>query len=295
MTTSGTDELATLRRLVLRAAPRLRRPLPWVGSSDGWAVLVSEIMLQQTPAPRVIGPWERFVARYPTPAALADRPLADVLREWRGLGYPRRARDLQAAARRIVEHHGGQVPSDPAVLRTLPGVGPYTAAAVASFAFGRPVAVIDTNVGRILARAVAGRPLRPVEARDLAERFLARRAPARFNQALLDLGAQHCRSVPRCDGCPLASRCRWLGDGGPDPAARSAGVSRAQSPYRGSQRELRGRILEVLGAGSLSLAQLIASISAPDAERVGSAVNGLVHDGLIEWRDGGLALRGETR
>ncbi len=252
-------------------------------------------MLQQTPASRVIGPWERFVARHPTPAALADRPLADVLREWRGLGYPRRARDLQAAARVIVERHGGEVPRDPEVLRTLPGVGPYTAAAVASFAFGRRVAVIDTNVGRILARAVAGRPLRPAEARDLAERLLAPRSPARFNQALLDLGAQHCRSVPRCDGCPLASRCRWLGDGGPDPATRSAGVSRAQAPYRGSRRELRGRILDALGAGPHTESQLHASLSDPDAERVGAALRGLVDDGLVEWRDGGVALRGETR
>ncbi|EQD35037.1 HhH-GPD family protein, partial [mine drainage metagenome] len=137
----------------------MRRDLPWIDHPDPWAILVSEVMLQQTSTARVIDPWRRFLERFATPAALADAPLADALAAWAGLGYHRRARDLHAAAGLVVTRFAGEVPSSLEDLRSLPGVGPYTASAVASFAFHAPVAVVDTNVGRILARAWANRTL----------------------------------------------------------------------------------------------------------------------------------------
>ena len=177
-------------------------------------------MLQQTQTSRVIEPWRRFVAAFPTASACADASLADVLRLWEGLGYHRRAKALHEAARLIRDEFGGVVPSEVPALRSLPGVGEYTAHAVASFSFGRPVAVLDTNVGRVLARAVENRTLSAREARGVAHALLPRRDVASFNQSMLDLGAQFCRSSPRCDDCPVARVCRWRLEGGADPAPR---------------------------------------------------------------------------
>ncbi|HEV2427127.1 MAG TPA: A/G-specific adenine glycosylase, partial [Acidimicrobiales bacterium] len=190
------DPYRRLRAAVRAAAPGLARDLPWVGA-DPWPVLVSEVMLQQTPAARVAEPWARFLELFPTPRALAEAPLAGALVAWTGLGYPRRARDLRAAAAIIVARHGGEVPSDPAALRALPGVGAYTAAAVAVFAFGARVTPIDTNVGRVLARAAANRRLGARDAAEVAARLLPRDGAPSFAQALIDLGARHCRSAPR--------------------------------------------------------------------------------------------------
>jgi len=245
-------------------------------------VLVSEVMLQQTQVARVLDPWRRFLDAFPSPSACADAPLASTLRLWAGLGYHRRAKALHEAARTIRDEHGGEVPRDATTLRGLPGVGEYTANAVASFAFGQRVAVLDTNVGRVLARAVANRTLRTREARDLAERLLPARGVASHNQALLDLGAQYCRAAPRCASCPLACACRWNLEGGDDPAPLSAAVSRRQSMFEGSDRQVRGRILGLLRSEEASMATVVAYVAPVERTRVERLVTDLVKDGLVE-------------
>lgn len=253
-------------------------------------MLVSEVMLQQTQAPRVIEPWRRFLATFPTARSCADADLAEVLRSWRGLGYPRRAKALHEAARAIRDQFAGQVPSDVASLRGLPGVGDYTAHAVASFAFAVPVAVLDTNVGRVLARAVANRTLRSNEAKALASTLLPRAGSAAFNQAMIDLGAQFCRARPRCESCPLERCCAWRRLGGEDPAPKSAAVSRVQSPYRGSDRELRGRVLRALEDGPMPLRRLASVLAEVEAPRRAALVTSLERDGLVTRNAGTLAL-----
>ncbi len=239
-------------------------------------------MLQQTQSSRVIEPWSRFLERFPTPSACAESSIAEVLRHWNGLGYPRRALNLRLAARQICDLHAGLVPDEWDTLRALPGVGDYTASAVASFAFHRPVAVLDTNVGRVLARAVANRVLPPRHARLLAKELLGRCDSAVFNQAMIDLGAQHCRSTPSCGGCPLARVCRWRREGGEDPAPLSAGVSRRQSGFVGSDRQVRGRVLGELQGGPVLGTQLRASFSDIEATRFEAVLQTLVADGLID-------------
>lgn len=292
VTTSGSDDYATFRRELRRAALKLRRPLPWIGHPDPWAILVSEIMLQQTQVPRVLVPWAQFLERFASPTACADAPLSSVVRLWAGLGYHRRAKALHDTARMIRDEYGGTLPREVAELRRLPGVGEYTANAVASFAYGQPVAVVDTNVGRILARALANRRLRTTEARDLAQELLPRRASAAFNQAMLDLGAQFCKSVPLCAQCPVAAACRWRVEGGPDPAPRSAGVSRPQSTFEGSDRQLRGRVLEALRHCAYSTDQLFVLIGEANPLRGHAIVNGLIRDGLVEQRGRAVRLAG---
>ncbi|MHB1087796.1 MAG: HhH-GPD family protein, partial [Acidimicrobiales bacterium] len=241
MTTSGGSDYATFRRALRRAAPTLQRPLPWIRHADPWAILVSEVMLQQTQTSRVIEPWERFLQCFPTPSACADAPLSSVLTQWGGLGFPRRAKALHAAATVIRDEFGGEVPSDRAALRSLAGVGEYTANAVASFAFAQRVAVLDTNVGRVVARGLTNRSLGAREARTVVQELLPRSGVASFNQALLDLGAQYCKSTPLCGACPVRRSCAWQRQGGDDPAPTSAGVSRPQPKFAGSNRQVRGR------------------------------------------------------
>ncbi len=256
----------------------MARDLPWAGASP-WGVLVSEVMLQQTPVSRVRRYWGPFTTRFPAPVDLAGASVAEVLGLWRGLGYPRRALRLIESARAIVEIHDGEVPSTPEDLLRLPGVGAYTSSAVASFAFGRSVPVIDTNVGRVLARALAGRSLSARDARALAERLLPERGVAPFNQSLLDLGAQWCRPQPHCQSCPVRRVCAWRGVGGDDPARGSAYVSRAQAPYAGSERERRGLVLRHLGTGATALSTLESrtGLTRGDLERV---VDSLVTEGF---------------
>jgi A/G-specific adenine glycosylase len=229
--------------------PQLRG-LPWRATRDPWLVLVAEVMLQQTQARRVVPAWQAFGAAYPTPAACADASLGDVLRTWQGLGYPRRARDLHGAAGVIVARHGGRVPDDLATLLDLPGVGRYTARAVLAFAFERDVAVVETNIARVLAR-VAGRRLTLGEVQAFADSLVPAGAGWAWNQSMMDLGATVCRPVPACAGCPVRDRCRWQlgGRPDPDPAVGSAAVSRRQAQYEGSDRQARGRILRRLASG----------------------------------------------
>ena len=260
-------------------APRLR-DLPWRQTRDPWRVLVSEVMLQQTQAARVAPKWWEFCAEYPTPAACAAAALGDVLRRWQGLGYPRRARNLHDAAAAIVERHAGAVPGSLDELLALPGVGPYTARAVLAFAFERDVAVVDTNIARLLAR-VTGERLTPRRVQVVADDVVPHGAGWAWNQVLMDLGATVCRPAPRCGGCPLTASCAWhrAGCPDPDPAVGSAGVSTRQAPYDGSARQARGALLRALGDGPRPAAAFAPGI-----------VDGLVADRLV-IRDGDDSLR----
>ncbi|HEV3054978.1 MAG TPA: A/G-specific adenine glycosylase, partial [Solirubrobacteraceae bacterium] len=196
------------------------RVLPWrSASATPWAVLVSEVMLQQTPVNRVLPAYDRWLERWPTPADCAEATPADVVREWGKLGYPRRALRLREAAIACVQRHAGEIPSDPELLQALPGVGAYTAAAVAAFAFGLRIAVVDTNVKRVVVRAITGLDdPRTVTAADrrAVDAALPPQEAARWSVAVMELGALVCRAgVPRCAACPVAERCAWLAAGAP--------------------------------------------------------------------------------
>ena len=227
-------------------APKLR-DLPWREIRDPWSILVAEVMLQQTRAERVVPKWQAFLDAYPNPAACASAPLADVLRLWQGLGYPRRARNLRATAEVVVQRHGGSIPADLDELLALPGIGPYTARAVLAFAFEHDVAVVDTNIARILART-AGERLTPKRAQTAADGLVPAGHGWIWNQVIMDLGATVCRPSPRCSRCPLVSTCSWrvAGCPEPDPAVGSAGVSARQAPFDGSDRQARGAVLRAL-------------------------------------------------
>ena len=270
-------------------APR-RSAYLWRGSRDPYAVLVSEVMLQQTQASRVVPAFRSFLRRFPTVRALAAAPRPEVVREWGGLGYNRRAVRLSEAAREIVRDHGGRIPREPATLRELPGVGPYTAAAVASLGFGDPVAAVDTNVRRVVARVHLGVDAHEVAARQvsaLADAWLDRHDPITWNQAVMDLGREVCRPKPRCDACPLARVCRFR---------RSRAVARPsprkQGPFEGSSRQVRGAVVRALRSHpSLTRTRLSAEIGFP-RERVDGALDALVHDGLLEFDGERVRLAG---
>ena len=254
---------------------------PWRGMHDPFAVLVSEIMLQQTQASRVAEAFPGFMRRFPDVRALAAAPRADVLRAWGGLGYARRAASLQDAARSIVRDLGGEVPSDLPTLLALPGIGPYTASAVASIAFDVPVAAVDTNVRKVMARVAFGREPDEVPAADVAAaaaRWLPREAPGDWNQAVMDLGREVCRPAPRCDVCPLAAACRFRASG---RAGRRSG--RSQPAFEGSMRQARGGVLrELRGRDRAATIQAIAAALGYAMPRVDLAVDALERDGLVE-------------
>jgi len=281
--------LAPLQRALLGWAADGWRELPWRRTRDPWAVLVSELMLQQTQVARVVPRWHEFMARWPTASSCAADPVAEVVRAWAGLGYNRRALNLHRAAVAVVERHGGELPSDLAALLTLPGIGPYTARAVLAFAFGRDVGVLDTNAARVVARAAAGRRLRRAEAQGVADELVPPGSGWAWNQAVLDLGATVCTSrSPACTRCPLATWCRWRHDGGPDPAA---GTSGRQSVFEGSDRQGRGRLLDALRAGPVEWAALAGACGWPeDGLRAAAVAAGLVEDGFARLMDGRLEL-----
>jgi A/G-specific adenine glycosylase len=238
-------------------------------------------MLQQTQASRVVEAFPRFVARFPDVATLAAASRADVLRQWGGLGYARRAVALQGAARAVVDEHGGIVPRDTAALERLPGVGPYTGAAVASIAYAEPIAAIDTNVRKVMARLTYGREPDVVPAADIrraAARWLVHGEPGDWNQAVMDLGREVCRPVPRCDVCPLAGVCRFRARG---RAGRRSG--RRQPAFEGSMRQVRGAVLRDLRARvrAAPIETIAAALSMP-LSRVRSAVDALERDGIVE-------------
>lgn len=254
--------------------PQLR-DLPWRAERDPWTILVAEVMLQQTQAERVVPKWQSFMDSFPTPARCAAAPLADVLRLWQGLGYPRRARNLHLTAGLVVERHAGALPDDLDALLALPGIGPYTARAVLAFAFERDVAVVDTNIARVLARSVGDR-LTPKRAQAIADAAVPIGDGWIWNQVLMDLGATVCRPTPRCDACPIAVSCAWhvAGNPDPDPAVGSAGVSTRQAPFDGSDRQARGRVLATLHSGPRPAVEFDQRILAT-----------LVDDGLVEIAD----------
>lgn len=233
---------------VLDWAAGRRDELPWRHTRDPWGVLVSESMLQQTQVARVIPRWHRFLERFPTAGACADAGVADVIDEWAGLGYNRRAVNLHRCAVEVRDLHDGVVPDALPALLALPGLGPYTARAVLAFAFERDVAVVDTNVGRVLARH-SGTRLTASVAQRVADDLVPIGAAWSWNQAMLDLGALACtKRSPSCSACPVARTCAWWGDGrpDPDPAIGSAGVGGRQSPFEGSFRQGRARLLDAL-------------------------------------------------
>ncbi len=274
------------------AAPVLRwyaahaRDLPWrrPGASP-WSVLVSEIMLQQTPVARVLPAHAAWLARWPTPPSLAAAAPGDAVRQWGRLGYPRRALWLHATARILTDEHAGQVPASVQALRELPGVGGYTAAAVASFAFGQRHAVLDTNVRRVLARLVRGVEL-PPRATSAAEVALAEAllpAPparaARWSVAVMELGALVCTAAsPDCASCPVARHCAWRRAGSPAAAARPA----PQPRYAGSDRECRGRLLGILRDEARPVPAARLDAAWPDRAQRARALSALVADGLAE-------------
>ncbi|GAC1530064.1 MAG: A/G-specific adenine glycosylase [Acidimicrobiales bacterium] len=272
-------DVAALRAALLGWAPEGWRELPWRRTRDPWAVLVSELMLQQTQAARVVPRWQSFMDRWPTATRCADDSVAEVVRAWAGLGYNRRALHLHRCAVEVVERHEGELPADLTALLSLPGIGPYTARAILVFAFGVDVGVVDTNAARIAARAVAGRPLAAAEAQAVADGLVPAGRGWEWNQAVLDLGARVCTARrPRCDRCPLATECAWLGAGGDDPAERSAGVTRRQSAFRGSDREGRGRLVEALRAGPVAIEDVARVCGWPEdamrSARIAAAVVG---------------------
>ncbi len=282
------DVALTRSAAVLQWWEGRRRELPWRETRDPWAVLVCEVMAQQTQVARVAERWDSFLERFPTVTACADEPVAEVLRWWTGMGYNRRAVNLHRCAREVVARHDGCLPRTLPELLALPGIGPYTARAVLAFAFEADAAIVDTNTARVLARW-EGRRLTAHEAQANADAALPSGAAWAWNQAMLDLGATVCaRRTPRCDACPVARRCTWAiaGHPSPDPADGSAGVGRAQSRFEGSDRQGRGRLVEALRAGPVDLEEVAMIAGWPDQpERAERITASLVVDGLVA-RDG---------
>jgi len=271
------------------------RDLPWRADGFGaWGILVSEIMLQQTPVVRVIPRLRQWLDRWPTPAALASSPPAEAVRAWDRLGYPRRALNLYAAAVEITKLHGGVVPSSVDELLALPGIGDYTARAVAAFAYGERHPVVDTNVRRVIARAVLGQAVAapPSIRRDLAamEELLPESLPdARlFNAGMMELGALVCTArSPRCDDCPLAAQCAWRAAGYPDYDGPRAAV---QKRFEGSDRQVRGLIMAALRHSEVSVLPADLRTVWPDHAQYDRALAGLLTDGLAVVGSEGIGL-----
>ncbi len=300
--TAAGDALAVvpIRRALLGWHRPDDRALPFRGTADPWAVLVSEAMAQQTQAARAGEAWVAFMIRFPDPATLAAASPAEVLRAWRGLGYNRRALALQQAASAIVDEHGGRVPSTVLELERLPGVGPYTARAIAAIAYGSPVGAVDTNVRRVISRLVGpGTAPSPRRLQALADLLVPPERPGAWTHAMMDLGARVCRSTaPDCPGCPLRPWCRTAAtgadqadraSGGPErPVRGRASAAREGAvPFRSSNRWLRGRIVDRLrDLPDGEWARLSGPIGEHPPAAVESALEGLARDGLVERRHG---------
>lgn len=285
-------QLRRLRHALLAWYRPRARPLRIRTTRDAWAILVAEVMAQQTQIARVDEAWSAFMARFPTPRSLAEASQADVLRAWAGLGYNKRALALWRAAGIIEHEHAGRVPDDLGALESLPGVGPYTARAVASVAYGRAVAAVDTNVRRVLSRLI-GAPLTASELQDVADHLVAPAEPAQWTHASMELGATVCRSRrPLCSECPLADWCISAGR-----VATPTGRARTlpSTPFEATTRWLRGRIVARLrdldGSAWTKLPDVIGE-HGPD--QVTAMVSALERDGLLERRSDG-AVRLPTR
>ena len=270
--------------------PDVARDLPWRASRDPWEVLVSEVMAQQTQVDRVIPKWTAFLERFPTVQAAAEASAGDLIQMWDGLGYNRRALLLHRCAGEVVHRHSGVFPDDLDMLLALPGIGPYTARAVLAFAFEQDVAVVDTNVGRVLAR-LAGTSLAVKEVQVTADALVPDGAGWEWNQALLDFGATVCaKRTPRCGECPVRPICLWAGEG-IDPAIGSAAVSAPQSRFTGSDRQGRGRLIAALRDGPLSLRDALDALGfGSDKERAERVLAGLVRDEMVVSTSDEVAL-----
>ncbi len=262
------------------------RPLPWRDPScTPWGVFVSEVMSQQTPVGRVEPVWREWLRRWPTPAALATESPGEVVRAWGRLGYPRRALRLHEAAAAMVERHGGEVPPDEEALRELPGVGAYTAAAVAAFAHGHRTVVVDTNVRRVLVRALQGRA-QAAPALTAAEGRLAASvvpedaaAASVWNVAVMELGALVCRARgPRCEACPLVDLCAWVAAGSP----ADEGPPRRGQAWHGTDRQVRGAVVQALRESAGPVPRAVLERVADDPDQVDRCIASLVEDGLVE-------------
>ena len=293
--TYSRDAAATAVELVSTWYAAAARDLPWRGPEVGaWPVLVSEIMLQQTPVARVLPAWTAWLERWPSPAALAADSAGEAVRMWGKLGYPRRALRLHECARLIVAQHGGQVPADVDDLERLPGIGAYTARAVAVFAYGRRHPVVDTNVRRVVARAVLGQgdagPPAPGRDHARVEALLPRdpSAAARASIALMELGALVCTArAPQCGECPLLDRCAWHLAGAPAYTGPSVRPQR----FAGTDRQVRGLLLDVLRSAGGPVARSALDVVWPEATQRERALDTLVVDGLIDpLPDGRFAL-----
>jgi A/G-specific adenine glycosylase len=277
--------------LVLDWYPATARDLPWRRSgTTPWGVLVSEFMLQQTPVARVEPIWTEWMARWPTPSSMAAASRADVLRAWGKLGYPRRALRLHEAAGVIASRHGDTVPSDVEALEALPGVGAYTARAVAAFGYGLRCPVVDTNVRRVVARAVHGRgdagPART--AADLADVDALLppddRSAAVVSAGLMELGAVVCTArSPRCGVCPVREVCAWRAAGRPE----YTGPRRPVQAFAGTDRQVRGRLLDVLRAADGPVERAALDAAWHDAPQRDRCLHSLLVDGLAEQHDDG--------
>lgn len=276
----------TFATLVSRWYEQNARDLPWRAPGVGaWAILVSEVMLQQTPVVRVLPAFQAWLARWPTPAAMAADTPAEAIRMWGRLGYPRRAVRLRDCAVTIVERHGGAVPDRLDQLLALPGVGTYTARAVAVFAYGQRHPVVDTNVRRVVCRAIAGEPdagpaTRPADLVATEELLPSEPAAAALaSAAFMELGAMVCIArSPRCPGCPVESVCAWRASG----QAAPAGPTRRPQRYAGTDRQVRGLLLAVLREATGPVPhQRLDQVWTDDVQR-SRALAGLVTDGLVE-------------
>ena len=285
------EQGAELVRQVVDWFRREARDLPWRRpDATPWAVMVSEFMLQQTPVSRVLPVYETWLARWPTPAALAAEPVGEAVRAWGRLGYPRRAQRLHAAATAVEEAFDGVVPDTYEDLWALPGVGEYTAGAIASFAYKKRHIVLDTNVRRVLSRVVTGMEF-PATSTTPADRRIATALlpdaahdAAEWAAASMELGAVVCTArAPRCEACPVAKLCRWVADGKP----AYDGPPRRGQTYEGTDRQARGRLLAVLRDthGPVPREELEAAWTR-DATQRERALASLVRDGLVTEVDG---------
>lgn len=287
--------MTTIVEPILRWYDEHARDLPWRRpEASPWSVLVSEFMLQQTPVSRVLPVHETWLARWPTPAALAEEPSGEAVRAWGRLGYPRRALRLHAAAVAITEQHEGRVPREYDALRALPGVGDYTAAAVAAFAYAQRQVVLDTNVRRVLARTVTGVefPARSVTRaeRELGATLLPEDAPtaATWSVAVMELGALVCTADrPRCAACPVRAQCAWQAAGAP----AYDGPPRPVQSYAGTDRQCRGRLLAVLRDAPAAVAKDALDRTWDEPVQRERALGSLLADGLVvRTADGRYAL-----
>ena len=291
MTTGPTDDASAAGEAIVDWYATAARDLPWRRPGvDAWAVLVSEIMLQQTPVARVEPVWRDWLDRWPTPADLAAASPADVIRAWGKLGYPRRALRLREAAATIADRHRGVVPDDVAALEALPGIGTYTARAVACFGYGQPQPVVDTNVRRVVSRLVHGR-LEAGNARAADLDDVAALAPTdperavRFSVAVMELGALICVArTPRCGACPVRDRCAWQLAGSP----AHEGPSRRVQKFTGTDRQVRGRLLDVLRAAHEPVDAAALEPAWDDAVQRSRCLDSLLTDGLVEQAEDGL-------